>query len=190
MAEATRVIEKLYKYSPQDSFKIMVKKPCDKDQARIIMTIDKNDVHYPLDYPIDGLILVAETRPYLCGKDEKLFKYKKVEDHTVDFFVRTRESPTKQTMCDLHIIDNGKHAKKYTIQLAPEDLTKLNVGSYKLLDNSIVECNGFIENRSVCWRPLKIRLNKQIPNNQDTLDKTIQNIIEDITLKELCSMFI
>jgi hypothetical protein len=82
---AKTIVSEYYRYSPSDPFKIVVKEPITPDQAlRLLFSLPF------LDYDTDGLILVCETFPYLCGRDNNLLKYKQKEDHTVDFKIKVR----------------------------------------------------------------------------------------------------
>lgn len=191
LVEAHRLISKYYRYSPNDPFMITAKEPLTPSKARLCMALDSTDEEYPLQYPIDGLILVSETAPYQSGRDQGLFKYKKTEDHTVDFHTRIWEKKeflkSSTWMCDLHIIDNGKRQCVQTFSLEPKHLETLGVDSPSLLNNAILECVWSLQTQR--WEPRKQRFDKQIPNNLKTLNLTCQNINENISIKELLSLF-
>jgi hypothetical protein len=189
IGEAQRLVNKCYKYAPSDPFRICVKTPCTPEQAYNYLTMETNQENYPLVYPIDGLILVSENAPYQCGKDDGLFKYKKLEDHTVDFQAKvwTRDRNGTDWHCDLFIMDGGKRKCVQTTPLLPGFLEKLNIDSPALLDNSILECVWSKHLR--LWEPRKQRFDKQMPNNQNTLNLTLQNITENISIVDLLSLF-
>ena len=53
-------------------------------------------------------------------------------------------------------------------------------------NNDIIECRYNTETE--CFEPIKIRTDKSHANNLYTVDKTMQNIRENITLEELFNM--
>jgi hypothetical protein len=182
LTEAQRIISSCYRYSPNDPFIIRVKKPFTPQEAILCMVLEATDQDYPLNYPVDGLILVSENDPYRSGKDKSLFKYKHMKDHTVDFHAKVRT-----WICDLYIIDDKRRKCVQTFDLGPDDLERLGIDSPIFVDNSILEC--IWSNSKNRWEPRKQRFDKHIPNNLETLDLTCQNIRENITIKELMSFF-
>jgi len=113
----------------------------------------------------DGLIFTPIEEPTRMGTHRTLFKWKPVENITMDF-----------------IIQGGKylciqHENNYQrIQMV--------TGGGHWNDGTILECSY-----SGSWIPLKERTDKSHPNNKRTLERTLVNIREKITLCELTRIF-
>jgi hypothetical protein len=180
MEEAARIVRTMYERQNCDGFTIVAKRPITAAEARALITLGEEDMKFP--YPTDGLILVPENSPYTCGKDEKLFKYKKAEEHTVDFRTSVHEQNGGPVMV-LKVLNGGKLVDVERTALTENDFRVLMVPSAHAIDGNIVECKWDPEARQ--WRPIKIRLDKDMPNSMETYSYTRQNLTENITPKEL-----
>lgn len=149
-----------------------------------------------LDTPIDGLIFVCLENAYRSGQDFETFKWKRENDHTAEFLLRfphsaphTLPNPDPLSYSSTHIpvelwVDNTPHQK-----LIFYTKTSINVSllaQYECkhlldLDQKIVECR-LISGR---WVIEKIRKDKKTPNHLITIQKTEENIRENIQIQEL-----
>lgn len=132
-----------------------------------------------VNYDIDGVILVPVNSPYRSGKDIDLFKYKLM--HTVDFLVLRGY---QRDVLRLFVIDNESKTKVDELILSKIQLDELGIADSNLLHGAIVECT-WSGNR---WNPVKIRLDKKVPNNRTTFELTLRNIEENIQPKEITAI--
>lgn len=116
---------------------------------------------------IEGLIFTPVNEPVRTGTHETCFKWKPKHLNTIDFAVRPDGTITclwiqnESIMPLTRVNAQGKDPKEY--------------------EGKIVECeygkNG--------WSVMKIRTDKDHPNNKRTYDRTLVNIRENIQLEEL-----
>ena len=111
--------------------------------------------------PVDGVVFVPNRAPYVCFKNDNLFKWKADRQHTVDFKVE------ENRLC---VLSKTKLVEKD--RLHPDDKYKTGV---------IVECKYSSEG----WRVVRPRPDKAHPNDLYVYSKTVLNIQEDIQRSEL-----
>jgi hypothetical protein len=117
--------------------------------------------HYP--YKTDGLIFTPVNQPVKLETHEMMFKWKPLQEITVDFKVLK-----KLGKYGLYVWDRGSYVYESDFQDNP------------YLENKIVECrydNGH-------WIFVKVREDKPMPNNRRTFFRTLVNIKEDIQPEE------
>ena len=172
--------EKYYQYKESNPFSIDVKNSLTADV--IISILNDNSI---LPYPTDGIILMKKNCPYYPGRDVKyksILKYKLPSNHTVDFiFNIDKEDKWKAT---LKVLGENRNYEIIicTIKLNDDDLRILNIAHPEILDKQIIECQ--YNHNNVSWHPIKIRYDKEVPNNINTYNITMKNIIQNITLEE------
>lgn len=116
----------------------------------------------PLDkfpYETDGIVLTPVNEPVRVGTHETLFKWKPHDRITIDFLV---------------------HGKYLCVQDKGQIYPEAEVTTQEVQDGTIVEC-GYGENG---WYPVKVRTDKNHPNNRRTYMRTVVNLRENILLKE------
>lgn len=123
--------------------------------------VGRERLHREEGMPEDGIIFVPNNRPYVCYKNEHLLKWKANQAHTVDFRV------TDGKLC---VLSKSKLVEKDRVH--PED---------RAAEGSIVECQ-LVQG---CWRVVKARHDKTMPNDLFVFQKTVLNIQEDIQRGEL-----
>lgn len=109
----------------------------------------------------DGTILMPADEPVVYGRHDTLFKLK--THHTVDFLTKNKK---------LLIFD--EKLRRNVIVGIPAGPNK----SLADVDGRVLEC----EFDGKAWCPLTIRTDKNVANNRLTLDKTLLNIRENLTL--------
>lgn len=132
----------------------------------------------------DGLIFTPENHPVKYGTDDKLFKWKPLTKHTVDFKVIFHSrvnldkkwisylEPARDRGYDLLIKGDGQNT---FICWEPEEI-------FGTVDSgTIVEC--FFD--SGHWRPMRVRDDKIEPNSLFVFRRTLTCIKENICLDEL-----
>lgn len=113
----------------------------------------------PMAPGTDGLIFTPIDEPVRVGTHETLFKWKPTELNTVDFM----------------------YSGGYLYIQGPRCIQK---ATFNTQEKAIVECkfeNGL-------WLPLKIRTDKNYPNNLRTYQRTIVNIREDIKFSDIVNL--
>ena len=118
---------------------------------------------------------------YMPGIDRKLYKVKYRHLNTVDMQVSVTEK-SKDTI-RLTAIDPDPKSPSHVSnvqneKVTPDLLKRLNVKNALHLDSRIVECQWSQE--KVRWVVEKLRSDKSLPNNIDTIAKTLRNIQEYI----------
>jgi hypothetical protein len=189
MKEAKNFVDNLYTPDDEDPFKIDCKLPCTKDQARAYMSMDFNDPYFPLNYPVDGIMLVRDESPYICGLNDSILKVKKPHDHTVDFYTRVwekKDDNRSRWICELMVSEDRNRKLIQSILITTEILERLEIPSPNSLKDCIVEC--FWNSVNNQWEPRKLRRDKLYANNMSTFERTVQTIRENISVKELMNL--
>ena len=134
-----------------------------------------------LPFKSDGLVFYPHKEKVGYRTQFTLFKWKRKKDHTIDFKIRrARKSKRYPTlMYDLLVWGGTKD-----IVFAKTPHGTLN--GKTIPRHSIVECYYNVEEK--LFYPLKIRFDKPKGNSKFTADKTMLNITENITMKELVSL--
>jgi hypothetical protein len=151
-----------------------------KDYISKDMALESLFVEECSSFPIDGWILIDPERPYHFGQDLFLFKYK--QTHSTDFKLFE-----KNGIISLCVIDGGQYFPVQSPANIPaEFLDSIKISDVKMLVGRVVECS-WVENKSF-WSPIKIRWDKDLPNNLSTYNKTMMNIREQIKPTEMFKM--
>ena len=115
-------------------------------------------------YEVDGAILTPIVFPIVSGSNSGIFKFKPVQDNTVDF--RHREGK-------LYVTEKWGKRDRFVAELsAPHD---------SIQNDAIVECR-LIDGS---WTFVRIRDDKPVANSYDTYVRTLQVIDEHLDLPEL-----
>lgn len=203
---AANLVHRYYKSDPTDAFSVIVKKPIPPE---IIPDVFLH-LAEPL-FPVDGLVFVPELYPYRCNKDPFLLKYKKTEDHTIDFLLRLKKVQTRSNSVStglgidiLEIIDSQAFETRVAfLVLNKEDssdldylekqvLTRLELLPFfsilgvellEQLDGLIVECIW-----DSIWKPKQLRMDKSVPNSISTYILTLLSIKDNISVTELVEL--
>ena len=118
-------------------------------------------------YAVDGLILMPEHDHVVYGRHDNLLKLKQI--HSVDFVFRNGK---------LHIFDET--TRRHRIHGTPSVESK-HIGR----DGDIVECILESLHTPTVWTIVKVRTDKKNANNKLTLNKTILNMQENLSLDVL-----
>jgi mRNA guanylyltransferase len=138
-----------------------------------------------LDHSIDGLIFTPITLAIGTQTQYTLFKWKPREHHTFDFKVsETRDAYNafvSQGQSDAIFASVEKRTpagKTFT------ELLKKKCPTFK--NSDIIECE--YNEKTECFDPFMIRTDKSHPNSLYTVEKTMCNIKENITMEELFNL--
>lgn len=147
-------------------------------------------------HAVDGLIFTPIGLPVQTGTQHSLIKWKTADKHTFDF-----EVEKKGQRVELYIFDKMSLIKFKTLNkrtgpgrkfmkamdelLVEKQMSDLNLeNAENSVQRYIVECcveeNDYI--------PIKLRPDKTRPNSLRTVERTLQNIEENITLGELLEL--
>tara|TARA_A100001015_G_scaffold290406_1_gene363376 strand:+ start:350 stop:1327 length:978 start_codon:yes stop_codon:yes gene_type:complete len=129
-----------------------------------------------MPYKSDGLIFIKIDDPFMHGTNKNMFKWKRPEEHTVDFKVVHKNnnfylytSDQKDPFCvlkdihDTNIVDNINTNK-----------------------NTIVEFMYFNNN----FIPLHIRNDKHIANSTNTVKSTLESVKQNISIEQIIKTFV
>jgi hypothetical protein len=133
----------------------------------------------------DGIVFYPVNEPVQKRTQFTLFKWKPPGCHTIDFKIKQNSGdsenllPEDEKSTDL-ITWDPKERREYTY----ETVEYIN----EFPDEAIVEFNVHLDDENpdeVVFEPIKIRTDKSTGNSQFTIDRTIFNVKENITLEYL-----
>ncbi len=129
-----------------------------------------NTNHY-LPYATDGIILVPSGRCETSfGRDENQFKLK--SDHTVDLIVIQDVDDEEQPFF------LASYDETDDTYVTKQQIANLDV-------NAVYECRVVIAEDITTFEPIKQRPDKQHPNSESVLKRTLRTIADDVSIKEL-----
>jgi len=142
----------------KDTVIVAVKKFYDaKTQVRQLV----EGTHF--DYETDGIVFTPANDPVKVGTHDTMFKWKPLEQNTIDFLVRGGT---------LYLQEKGQLFREGELVGEENPL---------LVDEKIVECQ-FVEIGK--WKLIGVRTDKTYPNSRFTYYRTLVNIKEDIKISE------
>ena len=110
-------------------------------------------------YDTDGVIIMDNSQPYRAGRHWGMLKWKPQEHNTVDFRIQRGAGILTGTQ------------KRFS----------LGVGAGPVKEGEIWECRRTGD----LWHPVRLRKDKDTPNDVVSHDKTVENIHESLSLDEL-----
>jgi hypothetical protein len=164
-----------------DSFLVTCKEyfPLNRTNLEVMQSFMENQ-HW-LGFHTDGLILIPTSRCDVCsGRDESQFKMKPT--HTIDLIVITDDDDETQESEEtgtkyLASLDDSDDT--YLIkQEVPDDWGDTGVGT-------VLECNVFISDAIVRFVPFLLRTDKNTPNSETTIARTLRTIRENVTVHDI-----
>ncbi len=136
-----------------------------------------------LDHRTDGLLFTPIDAEVHCGRNTIMFKWK--QDNTVDFrisYERERYDPVgKLYSFDLQVLDRETLINADFLRLNQGHIHTLGYHEPRQLHGLIAECRWVDQ----WWIVVMIRYDKSIPNSILTLQRTKENLKENISLQEL-----
>lgn len=136
------------------------------------------------NHKIDGIIFTPQNLPVGMHTQYTLFKWKPRDLHTFDFKILIKNNSIiaqvndKRSLTDFASVDmDTENGKDFYSKL--QSLKEFKNGS-------IVECT--YNEVTQCYDPLLVRVDKTHPNGLFTVDKTLLNIKENITVNELLQL--
>lgn len=119
-------------------------------------------------YDVDGIIFMPELDRIIYGRHDNLLKLK--SKHSVDFLVKGGK---------LHIYDETTRRNKVIG-------TPTGPQAHLAVDGAIVECTlDPSSKKNELWTVLSVRTDKTTSNNKFTFDKTIVNIQQALTFRDV-----
>jgi len=164
-------------FAKPSNFKVFLKKMWPIEELNKLLEFQKAVTH-----DVDGLIFTPVGLGIESGTQYSLFKWKCGDKHTIDFHVSfSGRRITMNLQEHGHLVKyktlNTKLANGRTFETC---MAALRPGHN--FDGSILECK--LERGM--FIPVRLREDKTLPNSLRTLEKTLLNIEENITLEELC----
>lgn len=161
-----------------------------------------NNVIPNLQHRTDGLILTPNDLPHTGKKNKLLFKYKSPEDHTIDLQLDRRldfcrgEVEGLPSSVDglgppfmayqLQTWDTQVRHDFCEISMSPARWTSIGIPTPDSAIGSILECK-YNSDRTM-WVPIAWRSDKLVPNDIYTVRRTIETMIEGLTIEELLNI--
>lgn len=138
------------------------------------------------DHETDGFIFTPKNEKIGKFTQYDLFKWKPITSHTFDFKI----------VCNLngvlaYVIKNKLEEQPYACAIKGSNEEKifmeyLNKNCPDFKNGNIVECEFDIN--TGLYKPIKLRTDKIYPNSFFTVNKTLVNIQENITVEELIDL--
>lgn len=182
-----------------DPFVLVRKEYFGVDQERTLLWLATEYADDELPYPSDGLLFAPVDAPMRMGRDDAVIKWKRAGTHTVDLAL------SRSLVCDtgdaydlmMLTVDGRMAIVCGGVTVSDEELAACGIrGSPDALPQPvIVECAydeppphvpPTVHERTYGrWRPIKLRVDKRAPNYCYTLQKTVENIREDVRLRTI-----
>lgn len=143
-----------------------------------------NDVYNKYEGGCDGIIFMPEKLPVIAGTQYSMFKWKPHTKHTFDFMICEEDD---------NLIAKVYHLNKFEIfakiHFNTEEGKKF-IENTKQLENynneCVVECSfDSVKNN---FSPILVRTDKTHPNSLRTIERTLFNINENITLENFIEL--
>ena len=135
-----------------------------------------NNEYNTSKYEHDGIIFMPETLPVISGTQYSMFKWKPVEEHTIDFLMKKNNDDI-----ECYVFNMGKLIIFSKIHYETEEGKKFIETTQSLKNYNvecIVECK-FIDNKFI---PVLVRTDKNHANSLRTVERTLFNINENINI--------
>lgn len=155
-----------------------------------------------LQHLSDGLILTPNRLPHTGKKNKLMFKYKRPEDHTIDLQLDRRLDHCKGEVEGLPCTVDGLGPPYLAYQLqtwdtqdrhdfceismSPERWAGIGIPNPDQARGVILECK-YNSDRTM-WVPIAWRNDKLVPNDIYTVRRTIETMIEGLTIEELLNI--
>lgn len=169
-----------------DTFIIQQKKFLPFNQLDQLVKMMEDDDS--INHNTDGIIFTPKDLPIGMNTQYTLFKWKPRQLHTFDFKIDIRNNTIYAQVNDKK---NAKDPKNPIVDFASVNINTENgqmfINKLNSLENfkngCIVECD--YDDVTECYKPKLVRNDKKHPNGLYTVEKTLNNIIENITIEYL-----
>ena len=134
---------------------------------------------------IDGLIFTKIDHPVIFGRDYNLLKWKEL--HTLDLLVKTESKLINLYYQKRNELILYKTLTKENEKIVKEFLTKAGITKTSITKTSITKTGIVIEFKfeNNLFVPYRLRTDKSLPNSLTTVQNTMINIEEAITIQNL-----
>lgn len=130
-----------------------------------------------LPYATDGIVLTPANEPVRQGTCDSLLKWKPADSVTVDFEIRNANI----SRFELFVIDKDKKRSMGLVTWRGLDGI-IATSALEGRESAIIECRM---RQKGAWCPVRVRLDKDRPNNWFVYKNTLKNIEENILLSEI-----
>jgi hypothetical protein len=167
----------------KDSFPIVMKKFVPFNEIKTLIEMESRN---EISHPTDGLIFTPVMLPIGTNAQYTLFKWKSIKLHTFDFKITNEPDKYVAFVNNKGVLSAFASVSKDSAQGKDfgEKLASLTNPKYE--SGMIVECE--YNSKTSCFDPLFVRTDKTHPNGLYTVDKTLLNIRENITIEELSTL--
>jgi hypothetical protein len=176
-------VETFWEITDSNVFPIEIKKFVPFTEIKTLVEMEAGG---EITHPTDGYIFTPVMLPIGTNAQYTLFKWKSAKFHTFDFKVTD-----EQDRYIAHVNKKGSLVPFASVTKTTKQgiefgrrLSELKDPVYK--SGEIVECE--YDTKSQCFNPLFVRTDKTHPNGLYTVEKTLLNIQENITIDELSNL--
>ena len=170
-------------WSAGESFPIESKKFVLFNEIKTLIDMESRN---EISHPTDGLIFTPVMLPIGTNAQYTLFKWKSIKLHTFDFKITNEPDKYVAFVNNKGVLAAFASVAKDSAQGKDfgEKLAGLTNPKYE--SGMIVECE--YNSKTSCFDPLFVRTDKTHPNGLYTVEKTLLNIRENITIEELSTL--
>ena len=167
----------------QDVFPIEIKKFVPFSEIKTLIDMESRN---EISHPTDGLIFTPVMLPVGTNAQYTLFKWKSIKLHTFDFKIINELDKYVAFVNNKGVLSSFASVLKNSAQGKDfgEKLAGLTNPKYE--SGMIIECE--YNSNTSCFDPLFVRTDKTHPNGLYTVEKTLLNIRENITIHELSKL--
>lgn len=143
-----------------------------------------NELIPELPHRCDGLIFTPNNLPHEGKKNKLLFKWKQPGDNTVDLQLGPY-NPADGSY-SLLTWDTSQYFEFCNITMSMDQWQSIGISNPNNHLGSILECKFYFERNM--WIPEHVRKDKIVPNDVTTIRKTIEAMVENLTIHELLNI--
>ena len=137
-------------------------------------------------YQSDGIIIMRDQKVALnVQKTQNVLKWK--SEHTIDVVLHSKDNMETYVIYAAH--NKRVYLKGCTFSIENNELIAYLVAQKKQDELKVLlECTVRIQGANILLFPIKVRVDKQHANSNQTISKTIQNVRENMEVHDVAAL--